>query len=358
MNASRMAYARNLAGVLLKDWLRFERALSAQDNSYLSLCNRGDRLDRSADGEGFRCDWQWTSELHAPKYLPGLGRRLMQRALKEHPIVRSKSAPENCVASPEISFVIGHRGTSRLPHLLATLESIAGQRGAAIECIVVEQECEAQLTGRLPAWVRHVHTPPPHTSMPYCRAWAFNVAAKHARSPVLVLHDNDLLVTTDYAANVLRRVQEGCEVVNLKRFLFYLDGQHSREVIEANAGLTKHPPIAIMQNTQGGGSLAITQDAYQRIGGLDESFVGWGGEDNEFWERAQSLRVWTHGYLPLVHLWHAAQAGKHDEDNETKSLYLARSRVAPAERITQLRSLRRGEMSGPHGWARMAVNGN
>jgi hypothetical protein len=354
----RLSYARNLAGVLLKDWPRYERALSAADDSYLSLCNRREQLERSPTGEGFRCDWEWTSDLHAPKYLPRLGRRLMQRALNDHPIVRMQSGPANSYASPEISFVIGHRGASRLPHLIATLESIAGQRGTSIECIVVEQECESHLAGRLPAWVHHVHTPPPDAAMPYCRAWAFNVAAKHVRSPVLVLHDNDLLVPADYSSNVMRRVREGFEFINLKRFLFYLAAGHTRVVLDSTAGLADAAPDAIVQNTQGGGSIAITLAAYERIGGLDESFVGWGGEDNEFWERAQTLKVWPYASLPLVHLWHAAQPGKHDERNETKALHLARSRMSPAERIKQLRSLPTGDLSGPHGWARMTVNGN
>jgi GT2 family glycosyltransferase len=186
--------------------------------------------------------------------------------------------------------------------------------------------------------------------MPYCRAWAFNVAAKQARSPVLVLHDNDMLVPADYASQLLQRVQEGWEVVNLKRFVFYLQAGHTRRILEGSAGLTDAAPAEILQNTEGGGSVAITREGYQRIGGLDESFVGWGGEDNEFWERAQCLRVWRHAFLPLVHLWHPAQPGKHHEGNETKALYLARSRVAPEQRIGQLRSLPMGELSGPRGW--------
>ncbi len=65
-----------------------------------------------------------------------------------------------------------------------------------------------------------------------------------------------------------------------------------------------------MQNAEAGGSIALSRDAFHAIGGYDESFVGWGGEDNEFWERAQTRRVWPYGYLPFVHLWHAPQPEK------------------------------------------------
>ena len=46
--------------------------------------------------------------------------------------------------------------------------------------------------GRLPDWVRYLHTPIPE-GMPYSRAWAFNVGARAGRGEVLVFHDNDML---------------------------------------------------------------------------------------------------------------------------------------------------------------------
>jgi hypothetical protein len=67
---------------------------------------------------------------------------------------------------------------------------------------------------------------------------------------------------------------------------------------------------AIVQNLEAGGSVAMARDAFFAIGGFDESFVGWGGEDNEFWQRALVRKTWPYGYLPLVHLWHAPQPEK------------------------------------------------
>jgi len=279
---------RNLLGVLLRDRRRYNAAIEAQDDSYLALCNRNERLSR-APGKGYRCEWQWTSELHAPRVLPSLGSRLMRRAFDEHPIRRAQVLTGSA-GEPKVSFVIGHRGTERLPHLLATLESIAGQVGVAVECIVVEQDVESRLAGKLPSWVHHVFVEAP-ALMPYCRSWGFNVGLRHCRGSILVLHDNDMLVPEDYAAAIAERVGAGFELVNLKRFIFYLGEQHSADYFAGRSDAFALPPESVVQNLEGGGSVAITREGYERIGGMDEAFVGWGGGGKQFWERAPSRRA-------------------------------------------------------------------
>jgi predicted glycosyltransferase involved in capsule biosynthesis len=102
-----------------------------------------------------------------------------------------------------------------------------------------------------------------------------------------------------------------------------------------------------MQNVLGGGSIAITRAAYLAIGGMDEGFVGWGGEDNEFWERAQTLRVWSYGCLPYVHLWHPSQPRKYDSANPTLIRYQSLTAIDPHKRIELLVSSNSGGFTGP-----------
>lgn len=342
--------ARTWLGVLLKDLPRYLPALMRQGGDYLALCNRNERLQAAPDGRGYRCDWCWTSDLHAPKVMPWLGHRLLRLSLRDHAI-RPQVETATTDTVPQVSFIIGHRGDARLPLLTQTLQSIAGQQGVAIECIVVEQESNSRLTSRLPGWVRHVHTPPPSPDMPYCRSWAFNVGAKQARGELLVLHDNDLLVPEDYAAQSWAHLQQGHELINLKRFVFYLNAKHTYALCNGRAQLDDQPPETIMQNAEGGGSIVISRAAFDRIGGMDENFIGWGGEDNEFWERAQTLNVWPYGSLPLVHLWHPAQPGKHRPDVQSLRRHRELTTVDVLERITKLRSIPTGEMPGPNGLA-------
>jgi len=198
-------------------------------HTWVFMRNRDERLIRDASVRGAKCDWRWTSDLHIAKVFPSLGRALMKRALRDWPI-DFRMAPLQVDAEPEVSFIMGHRGDERLPHLLLTLESVAAQRDASIECIVVEQSTRPQIEQRLPSWVRYVHTPITYADMAYSRSWAFNVGARMARGNVLVLHDNDMLVPQDYASQIIARISEGYEVINLKRFIFNCRESHSAKI--------------------------------------------------------------------------------------------------------------------------------
>lgn len=332
---------KNKLGAIVYDLPRFVRAMRPSRVNNLDVvqwvyyCNRNERLTVGPGQLGVACDWQWTSDLHIAKVFPALGLRLMKRALADWPVTLQPE-PEMQTASPDVSFIIGHRGQARLPHLLLTLQSLAAQRGVTFECIVVEQSVKTEIQSSLPAWVRYVHTPLPQADMPYCRSWTFNVGAKVAQGNLLVLHDNDMLVPNQYAAELLARYKEGYEVINLKRFIFYLNEAHSLRMFSANALLTAQAPEVVVQNLEAGGSIAIARDAYFAIGGFDESFVGWGGEDNEFWERATTRRLWPYGYLPIVHMWHAAQPGKNNAQRQTAELLDQLSAIPASQRVANL----------------------
>ncbi|HYI10643.1 MAG TPA: galactosyltransferase-related protein [Thermoanaerobaculia bacterium] len=324
-----MPSLRHRLGALVYDWPRFLRHIN---KDWTLLRNRSETI--VSDGRGVRCDWLYTSELHIANVYSSAARRLMTRALDTWPITL-KDAPEP-TNSPQVTFVIGHRGTVRLPNLLATLRSIAGQRDAAIECIVIEQSATREVEAALPKWVRYVHTPVA-PDFDYCRAATFNVAARMARGEVLIAHDNDMLVPERYAAEVLERAREGWQFIDLKRFIFYVTEEDTKAIF-AGAPLRRDHVTTVVQNLKGG-SIAATREAYMAAGGFDEDFVGWGGEDLEFWERARAhARVYEFGYLPIVHLWHTAQAGKLDR-NAPAQLRYERVRSIPAEeRIARLRS--------------------
>src|SRR5262249_22988850 len=157
-----------------------------------------------------------TTDLHVSAVYPSTGWYLMKQALLDWPI-RFAIAHDHS-ESPEVSFIIGHRGLSRVRHLLTTIQTIAAQRNVSIECIVVEQDSVARLQSLLPTWVQYVHAPLEDASTPFSRSSAFNAGAKLARASLVILHDGDMLVPCDYTLEAVKRFKEGYEVMQLKRF--------------------------------------------------------------------------------------------------------------------------------------------
>jgi hypothetical protein len=321
---------RHRLGALVYDWPRFLRYIGGD---WTRIRNRRENI--TVDGRGVRCDWEFTSDLHIAKVYPAAGRWLLRRALEDWPItLRSDTA--GSAGQPVVSFVVGHRGLERLPHLLVTLRSIAGQEEVATECIVVEQSVRPEIDGRLPSWVRYLHTSVP-SDAEYGRAAAFNAGACQARGQILVLHDNDMLVPARYAAELATRIKAGWNFVDPKRFMFYLSADDTRRTFESGT-LTNEDGVTVVQNARGG-SIAVARDAYFAIAGFDEGFMGWGGEDNDFWERAEAHGgVYSFGHLPLIHLWHPPQQEKGRPDAPAVRRYHELRAIPPAERIRRLRA--------------------
>jgi hypothetical protein len=94
--------------------------------------------------------------------------------------------------------------------------------------------------------------------------------------------------------------------------------------------------------------LVISRATFLDIGGFDEDFVGWGGEDNEIWDRIMTRKIYPFGHLPMIHLWHAPQPGKRALNGrglQTANLAEQRSQIPATERIAELRLRPFGELT-------------
>ena len=306
---------------------------------WVGLANRRDRLHGTRDGEGVFCEGPWSSDLHVCSVFPGLGRLLLARAMRDWPF---SLRPRTHRGDPEITFVLPFRGRERLPLLQATLASLLAQEGATVECVVVEQSQESALTS-VPEGVRYVHLPHPSDPLAWRKAWALNVGVRTARAPVVVCHDADILVPVGYAREALRVIAEGAEVAQLGRFLFYLGRAATARVVASGSLRGAGAPERVNQNWPGG-TIALRRCTFDEIGGFDDEFVGWGGEDNEFFDRCLSRRFLRHAHLPFAHLWHPAQPRK-DDPVYREEARIRLEQVLRRDRALRIETLRRRQLT-------------
>lgn len=345
---SRWRQVKEWAGVTLLDAPRYWRALYApwrRPDAWTRLSNRIERLTEHPAGLGVRCEWKWGSYLHAPTVYPSWGRRLMKVALTQWPI-RFADSPAS-TARPKVSFLFAHAGQDRVPQLLQTLKSVFAQRDVQVECIVVDQS-ETSIGPLMPPAVTFAHLEKRGRERGWHKSWAYNIAARMATGTILVFLDGDICVPDRYAAELVRTIHERkYQAVSLQRFLFYVD-EPSTKSIERVDGFPNDVQVLHAYQNWKGGTIALEREAFLGIGGFDEGFVNWGGEDDEFYDRCRLLRHWQYGYLPFVHLWHVPQSERLNPSNVNEHVVLPARLAIPAdERRQELRARSFGELTGP-----------
>jgi hypothetical protein len=300
---------------------------------WLKLGNRHEALQADPATGGVVVPGGESSRLSVARQFPRVGGRLLEHCLAKWPVALEDQAVE-APTDPELSVVIGVRGTRRLPQFHRCMASLAAQRGARVEVIVVEQSPVPEFEKLLPAHVRYQHQRAGE-GMPYNRSWALNAGVRAARAPIVVLHDADMLVPMDFAAAVIGTMKGRLDALRLPRLIFYLDEATSAIVQSTQSFPQQMQCDTVVANNRT--PVAVTRDAYLAIGGHDEGFSGWGAEDDDFMDRLRELRTGEGAFLPIVHLWHPEAPKSDAQANRDR---LQRNRATPMpERLRRLASL-------------------
>jgi hypothetical protein len=299
---------------------------------WLDLCNRHETISVDTVAGGRICHWADSSPLTVAKFFPEVGGRLMHRCLKDWTVRFQDIESAPVPSTPDVTFVVGVRGTGRLPQFRATLSSLLAQEGCSCEVVVVEQSFRREFESMLPGSVRYEHLQLESPDMPFNRSWALNRGARCATGRIVILHDADMAAPAGFAAAVRDTLDRGFEAMRLARFIFYLS-QAESEVAWTSHSLSHVRRVdRVVQNNPT--PIALTRDAYLKIGGHDESFYAWGGEDNDFLDRARTLKIVEGTFLPLFHLWHPEAPNRSGDRNA--GLLAARRALPIGERIQEL----------------------
>jgi glycosyltransferase involved in cell wall biosynthesis len=251
------------------------------------------------------------------------------------------------MASPHISIIV--TTYQRPANLRRVLASIAGQRGVdgQFEVIVADDGSTDETPEIVQKFRKLVRFPVHFTTHPhggFCPGRARNEGVAASRGEYVLLLDGDCMLPNDHVRIQLERRQPGVVRVGdsirlepgpsasvSEQFaahgrLARLASIAERARIKLRAAksmfynLRNHPdrPRLIANN------VALWRRDYERVNGFDQSYVGWGAEDDDFGLRLRraglQLRTilwWTTCY----HLWHpkdpTAPAGRTGGDNYT-----------------------------------------
>lgn len=206
-------------------------------------------------------------------------------------------------------MIIPFTGSDRLPQLQCVMSSLWGQMCSSFEIIVVEESATVPLAAdyiRKPATYIFLKRSP---EAAYNKARMLNAGVVAAKGKHIVLHDADVLVPHSYLDEIRAILDNKWEAVCPLRYLFCLDQSESHKV-QSFLSIGAVNTVADVMANFPGGSVAIRRGVFERLGGMDERFKGWGGEDTEFLRRMRTVHAFRGAFLPGLHLWHPSAANK------------------------------------------------
>ncbi|GHC05628.1 glycosyltransferase family 2 protein [Thermomonas carbonis] len=295
--------------------------------------NRSERLQLDPITGGRVCEWQDSSRLTVARIFPDVGTRLLRHALQEWPVRFAGADHATAPGAPDISILIPIAGQSRMAQFRLALATARAQIGVNTEVVVVEQWPDATLRYSLPSDVRYLHQIAAEGAQ-FNKSKALNAGARAASGRNLIILDADYVLPERFAAECAYAL-ENVDAVRSARWIFYLDRTSSERLATTYDCLTNGGTEAIVSNNPT--PLALRRSVYWEIGGHDEAYEGWGGEDTEFLDRLRIRPISEGGWMPVLHAWHAPAPKKADGDRN-RMLHEERMAIPVEVRIARLRA--------------------
>jgi GT2 family glycosyltransferase len=204
----------------------------------------------------------------------------------------------------QASYLITFRDDARVAnsHRRRNLESVLAWLAALpnrseIEVVIVEQSVVPTLSAENDELFENVRLVHAFNPGPFNKSWGLNLAARYAQTAWLFLADADLILpagleeTLDLLARGVQLVKPYTRLLDLTEAeTFALDeGVLPAALADPNAGAAARTALG-EHVVIGGGVFALQSGIFARLGGFDERFLGWGGEDDAMSLKIQRLR--------------------------------------------------------------------
>lgn len=244
----------------------------------------------------------------------------------------------------------------RRDNLLTTLNRV--ERLPLMEVIIFEQDRVPRLN--LAATSSHRRALFGYNPGPFNKSWGLNVAARQTARPTLVFADADVVVDEVALDQAIEACRRGLDAAKPYRTIVDLTPDESRRIREGDRDFvppraTEYPPDREAQRefvVFAGGVFVIGREAYLRVGGFDERFLGWGGEDDAMSIKLErsGMRLAEYGERPALHLWHPRehQTTQGQPHYAANLQLLADYRAYSDDELARLCEVQRQVIGNPH----------
>ena len=209
-----------------------------------------------------------------------------------------------------ISYLIGYRQST--PDRKAGLQFVLNwlhTHFPELEILLIEQDENSNLDFDLPPNCQHHFIYNPGL---YNRCWAFNVGVKLTQKDILAFADSDMFLHPEDFMKGFEACQK-YEAVNP-------NGSYTYNIINTNhEALTYDISERRKLWTYAAGLMFMQRAAFERIGGWDERFEGWGVEDNEISHIILNSLSYTSLNYKMYHVDHVR--GVFDGKTQPKYIY-------------------------------------
>ena len=174
----------------------------------------------------------------------------------------------------------------------------------------------------------------------FAKSWAVNVGVVNSPgdAEVICVLDADVLADRDFIVRNAVRFQQAGTMGHLSyRDMWCLDEASTAYAVEARlrrreADVDPAALRAFVLRRPPGCCVWVRTSAYHRIGGMDERFEGWGGEDNDFAYRMDINSAFDNYADPLLHMYHPSTSALR-QDGELINAHIPALSWRPGQQI-------------------------
>lgn len=223
---------------------------------------------------------------------------------------------------PFVSIILQCGGVEYLLRLKECLRSLSLQnypgkveRVLTYACKMEEEVPNEEFVG-LGVTTLKVHQ---HVFDGWPAAWARNVGFRQSKGDILVTVDSDLLLRPDMLTEIVTHASKGA-VVSIQA-KFPDENFKNYDVTDHTVWARAHDHPGIIQTCRGALCIAASREAVFAVRGMDETFVGYGCEDVDFYKRLRRYGLREVNILEdepsakFIHQWHPRDR---NNDNQTK----------------------------------------